>query len=190
MFKKKLQDTVAIERTDAVFEVEVTDPNAPVIFFHKGEEVKPNDTCLVEKYGKGQFRLTFKNCNVQDDEGEIKVITVFAWCEIWYSFNWLNNSFVVVYTLIILFPQAVSGSIECCCQLTVGEGEKAPVIKPNEPIEGPVTRPLQFEVPYVGELLCKTIENIVKVVIHAVHIVNSIIIILVFLFPNIFSYFS
>lgn len=73
MFKRKLQDTTAIERTDAVFEVEVTDPRAEVVFFHKGEEVKQNETCTVEKLGKGVFRLTFKNASVAEDEGDIKV---------------------------------------------------------------------------------------------------------------------
>lgn len=37
------------------------------------------------------------------------------------------------------------------CQLSVGEGEKPPVIKPDEPIEGPVTRPFAFEVPYTSK---------------------------------------
>lgn len=73
MFKKKLLDTNAFERTAAVFEVEVTDPNAPVIFFHKGQEVKQNDSCVVENIGKGVYRLTFKNCSVEADEGEIRV---------------------------------------------------------------------------------------------------------------------
>ena len=49
--------------------------------------------------------------------------------------------------------QAVSGALECTCQLTVGEGEKPPVIKPNEPIEGPSNRPITFEVPYTSKLL-------------------------------------
>merc|ERR1719154_289266 len=115
MFKKPLQDTTVFERTDAVFEIEITDPKATVEFYHRGTKVTQCETTIVENVGKGVFRLTFKNCTIEEDEGEIK---------------------------------AVSGSIECTCQLTVGEGEKPPVIKPNEPIEGPVTRPLTFEVPY------------------------------------------
>jgi len=74
MFKKKLQDTNVYERTDAVFEVEVMDPNAEVTFFHRGKEVTQNETCIVEKTGKGAYKLTFKNCTIEDDEGEIKVI--------------------------------------------------------------------------------------------------------------------
>lgn len=48
-------------------------------------------------------------------------------------------------------PQAVCGNLETACQLSVGEGEKAPSIKPEEPIEGPVTKPLTFEVPYTSK---------------------------------------
>ena len=78
MFKRKLQDTTVYERTDAVFEVEVTDPNAPMTFFHKGQEVTQNEACTVEKLGKGAYRLTFKNCTIEADEGEIKVRSQFV----------------------------------------------------------------------------------------------------------------
>ncbi|KAG0717141.1 Twitchin [Chionoecetes opilio] len=44
--------------------------------------------------------------------------------------------------------KAVCGNLETSCQLSVGEGEKPPSIKPEEPIEGPVTKPLIFDVPY------------------------------------------
>ena len=87
MFKKKLQDTSAFERTDAVFEVEVTDPKAPVVFYHKGKEVTQNETCIVENYGKGQFRLTIKNCSLEGDEGEIKV------CLFSFIGKWMEKNF-------------------------------------------------------------------------------------------------
>ena len=73
MFKKPLQDTTVFERTDAVFEIEITDPKATVEFYHRGTKVTQCETTIVENVGKGVFRLTFKNCTIEEDEGEIKV---------------------------------------------------------------------------------------------------------------------
>ncbi|KAK7065507.1 Immunoglobulin like [Halocaridina rubra] len=56
------------------------------------------------------------------------------------------------------------GSLECSCQLSVGEGEKPPTIKPEEPYEAPVTRPFTFEVPYTipGPKLSKVEAKLLK----------------------------
>ncbi|XP_047491377.1 twitchin-like isoform X5 [Penaeus chinensis] len=60
--------------------------------------------------------------------------------------------------------KVVCGSLECSCQLSVGEGEKPPSIKPEEPIEGPVTKPLVFDVPYTvpGARISKVDAKLLK----------------------------
>lgn len=60
--------------------------------------------------------------------------------------------------------KAVCGNLETACQLSVGEGEKPPSIKPEEPIEGPVTKPLVFEVPYTipGSRISKVEAKLLK----------------------------
>uniref|UniRef100_A0A0P4WHJ2 Immunoglobulin I-set domain-containing protein n=1 Tax=Scylla olivacea TaxID=85551 RepID=A0A0P4WHJ2_SCYOL len=122
-FKKPLQDQMTYERQPATFEVELVDPDAPLTWFIKGEEVKPGDNFEIVKNG-AVHKLIIKEA-AMDHEGEIK---------------------------------AVCGNLETSCQLSVGEGEKPPSIKPEEPIEGPVSKPLTFDVPYTSKFLSLTYE--------------------------------
>lgn len=71
-FDKKLQDTTCYERTDASFEVKVTDPKAEVKWFHKGKEIFDGDKYEIKSLGNGVHKLILKNAQA-DDEGEIKV---------------------------------------------------------------------------------------------------------------------
>ncbi|MPC14068.1 Twitchin [Portunus trituberculatus] len=128
-FKKPLQDQTTFEKQPATFEVELVDPDAPLTWFIKGEEVKPGDNYEIVKKG-AVHKLIIKEA-AMDHEGEIKV---------------------------------VCGNLETSCQLSVGEGEKPPSIKPEEPIEGPASKPLTFEVPYTipGARISKVDAKLLK----------------------------
>jgi len=44
-----------------------------------------------------------------------------------------------------------SGKLSCTCQVVVKKGEEKPVINFGNTVEGPVSKPLIFEVPYTGK---------------------------------------
>lgn len=75
-FKKKLQDQQTFERQPATFEVELVDPDAPLTWFIKGEEVKPSDNIEIVKNG-AVHKLIIKEA-AMDHEGEIKVCKLLA----------------------------------------------------------------------------------------------------------------
>ncbi|ESO91795.1 hypothetical protein LOTGIDRAFT_121852 [Lottia gigantea] len=65
-FMKKLEDVEAVEREKAIFECDVSDPEAEVSWFRDEKELKSG--------GKYEFikdnlkrRLVIKNCNIKDD---------------------------------------------------------------------------------------------------------------------------
>lgn len=70
------------ERQPATFEVEVVDPNSPVQWFIKGEEVKEGDNYEIQKNGT-VHRLIIKEA-AQDHEGEVKVSLCFRGALIWH----------------------------------------------------------------------------------------------------------
>lgn len=46
-----------------------------------------------------------------------------------------------------------SGKLSSTCQVTVKKGENKPVINFDGNVEGPVSKPIVFEVPYTGKFL-------------------------------------
>lgn len=44
-----------------------------------------------------------------------------------------------------------SGKLSCTCQVVVKKGEEKPVMNFGDRVEGPVSKPIIFEVPYTGE---------------------------------------
>lgn len=47
-----------------------------------------------------------------------------------------------------------SNELTSICILEVKKGEEKPIIEFDENVEGPVSRPITFEVPYKGDILC------------------------------------
>lgn len=47
-----------------------------------------------------------------------------------------------------------SGPLSSSCKLTVRKGESTPVILGPERVDGPVSKPIVFEVPYKSKLYC------------------------------------
>jgi hypothetical protein len=44
-----------------------------------------------------------------------------------------------------------TGKLSCTCQVVVKKGEQKPVINFGDRVEGPVSKPIVFEVPYTGK---------------------------------------
>ena len=59
------------ERQPAIFEVELVDPEAPLTWFVKGQEMKPGENIEIIKEG-GKHKLIIKEAAMVH-EGEIKV---------------------------------------------------------------------------------------------------------------------
>lgn len=72
-FKKKLQDQQTFERQPATFEVELADPDAPLVWYLNGEEVKPSDNIELVKNG-AVHKMIIKEA-AMSHEGEVKVGT-------------------------------------------------------------------------------------------------------------------
>lgn len=54
-----------------------------------------------------------------------------------------------------------SGRLTSSCKFTVGKGEEAPVINmESNKVEGPISKPLVFHVPYTGEYIKFHLQNL------------------------------